>query len=54
MREQLHSRIGCIYMIFLQSEFSSVSSNCLPVQMQNHIGCIYVAAFLYVFFLTNC
>ena len=42
----------------LQSEFSSVSSNCLPWQMQNHIGCIYVAcpyvAFPYVFFLTSC
>ena len=25
---------------FLQSEFSNVSSNCLPVQMQSRIGCI--------------
>ena len=49
----MHNRIGCIRTIFLQSEFSSVSSNCLPQQMQNHIGWIYVA-FPYVFFLTNC
>ena len=25
---------------FLQSEFSNLSSNCLQVQMQSHIGCI--------------
>ena len=53
----MHIRIGCICVIFFQSEFSnvssSVSSNCLPPQMQNHIGCFYVA-FPYVFFLTSC
>ena len=53
----MHIRIGCICVIFFQSEFSnvssSVSSNCLPPQMQNHNGCFYVA-FPYVFFLTNC
>ena len=53
----MHIRIGCICVIFFQSEFSnvssSVSSNCLPQQMQNHIGCFYVA-YPYIFFLTNC
>ena len=53
----MHIRIGCICVIFFQSEFSnvssSVSSSCLPPQMQNHIGCFYVA-FPYVFFLTSC
>ena len=36
----MHCSTGCICAIFHLSEFSNVSSNCLPVQMQSRIGCI--------------
>ena len=37
----MQSHIGCICMLFLKSEFSNVSSNCLAVQMQSCIDCIW-------------
>ena len=52
----MHSHIGCICVIFLQSEFSSVSSNCLPQQMHIRIGCIWTIFHLSEFsnVSTNC
>ena len=34
---RIRSRIGCIFTLFLQSEFSNVSSNGLPLQMQSRL-----------------
>ena len=36
----MHSRIGCIWTAFLQSDFLNGSSKQLPKQMQSCIGCI--------------
>merc|ERR1712213_197341 len=38
----MHSRIGCIYLTFLQCAFSNVSSYRLPEKMHSRIGCIYL------------
>ena len=37
--QQMHSRIDCICVVFLQSEFLYVASNYLPELMRSHIGC---------------
>ena len=36
----MHTRIECIYRVFPQNEFSNVSPNFRPEQMQSHIDCI--------------
>ena len=39
----MHSRIGCICLIFLHYVFSNVSTNCLGQRMQSHAGCTCLA-----------
>ena len=40
--QQMHNRIVCTCLPFLQSGFSNVSSNSLPRQMRSRIGCTYI------------